>query len=111
VVVPQKQGLNQYRFIDAGRFVVYGTGNLIYRVPATGAPIPVLIGSRARSGYDLAHDGAYVATTFGDIQVSPSHNHLWLANTMATGGVQEAQFSGIDDATAYVSTWGFIPAQ
>jgi hypothetical protein len=111
VVVPQMQWVNQYKFIDAGRFVLYGNGNSIYRVPATGAPDPVLIGSRATSGYALAPGGAYVATTFSDIQVSPSSNHLWLANTMSTGGVQQVQFSGVGDATAFVSTWGFVPAQ
>ena len=111
VVVPQMQGLNQYKFIDAGRFVLYGNGSSVYRVPATGAPNPVLVATRATSGYALAPDGAYVATTFSDIQVSPSSNHLWLANTMSTGGVQQVQFSGVGDATAFVSTWGFIPAQ
>jgi hypothetical protein len=70
-----------------------------------------LVASKATSGYGLAPDGAYVATTFSDIQVSPSSNHLWLANTMSTGGVQQVEFSGVGDATAFVSTWGFIPAQ
>lgn len=111
VVVPQLQWLNQYRFIDAGRFVMYANGSSIYRVPATGALNTVLVASRATSGYDLAPDGAYVATTFSDIQVSPSSNHLWLANTMSTGGVQQVEFSGVGDERAFVSTWGFIPAQ
>ncbi|MEO8019570.1 MAG: Ig-like domain-containing protein [Pseudomonadota bacterium] len=111
VVVPQLQWLNQYKFIDAGRFVLYGDGSSIYRVPSTGAPNPVLVASKATSGYDLAPDGAYVATTFSDIQVSPANNHLWLSNTMSMGGVQQVEFSGVGDATAYVSTWGFIPAQ
>jgi hypothetical protein len=111
VVVPQLQWLNQYSFIDAGRFVMYGNGSSLYRVPATGALNPVLLSSRATSGYALSPDGAYVATTFSDIQVSPSSNHLWLANTMSTGGVQQVEFSGVGDATAFVSTWAFIPAQ
>ncbi|HVQ14861.1 MAG TPA: Ig-like domain-containing protein [Vicinamibacterales bacterium] len=111
VVVPQLQWLNQYRFIDAGRFVLYGDGSSIYRVPATGAPNPALVASRATSAYDLAPDGAYVATCFSDWQASPGNNHLWLANTMSTGSVQQVEFSGVGDATAFVSTWGFIPAQ
>jgi hypothetical protein len=111
VVVPQQQWLPQYKFIDAGRFVLYGTSSLIYRVPATGAPNPVLVASKATSGYDLAPDRTYLATCFSDIQASPSSNHLWMANTMSTGGVQQVEFSGVGDATAFVSTWGFIPAQ
>jgi hypothetical protein len=111
VVVPQTQWLPQYNFIDAGRFVLYGNGNSISRVPSTGAPNPVFVAFKATSGYDLSPDRAYLATTFSDIQVSPSSNHLWLANTMASGGVQEVEFSGVGDATAFVSTWGFIPAQ
>jgi hypothetical protein len=111
VIVPQTQWLPQYKYIDAGRFVLYGDGSSIYRVPATGAPNPVLVASKATSGYDLAPDGAYVATTYSDINVSPGNNHLWLANTMSTGGVQQVEFSGVGDATAYVSTWAFIPAQ
>ncbi len=111
VVVPQTQWLNQYRFIDAGRFVMYGNGSSIYRVPSTGAPNMVLITDRATSGFDLAPDGAYVATTFSDIMATPTSNRLWLANTMSTSGVQHVEFSGTGDATAFVSTWGFIPAQ
>ncbi len=111
VVLPQLQWLSQYRFIDAGRFVLYGNGSSIYRVPSTGAPNPILLAYNATGGYALAPDGAYVATTFSDIQVSPASNHLWLANTMSTGGVQQVEFSGVGDPTAYVSTWGFIPAQ
>jgi hypothetical protein len=111
VVVPQLQWLDQYMFIDAGRFVVYGDGNSIYRVPATGAPNPLLVATKATSGYNLAPGGAYLATTFSDWQASPGNNHLWLANTMSTGGVQQVEFSGVGDATAFVSTWGFIPAQ
>ena len=32
VIVPQLQWLDQYSFIDAGRFVLYGNGSAIYRV-------------------------------------------------------------------------------
>jgi len=82
VVVPQTQWLNQYSFIDAGHFVVYGNGSSIYRVSATGALNTVLVASKATSGYSLA-----------------------------PGGVQQVEFSGVGDATAFVSTWAFIPAQ
>jgi VCBS repeat-containing protein len=111
VVVPQMQWLNQWKFIDAGRFVMYGDGNSLYRVPATGAPNPVLVASKATSGFDLSPDGSYVATTFSDIQATPGNNHLWLANTMSSGGVQQVEFSGVGDPAAFVSTWGFVPAQ
>jgi hypothetical protein len=111
VLVEQLRWLPLYNFIDAGRFVLYGTGSSISRVTSTGTPSHVLVASNATSGYSLARDGAYVAYTYSDILASPPSNHLWLANTMATGGVQQVQFSGVGDPTAYVSTWGFIPAQ
>ena len=109
VVVPQTQWLPQYKFIDAGRFVMYPTGSALYRVPSTGAPNPVLVATKATSAIDLPPDGTIAATTFSDIQVSPSSNHLWLSNTMSTSGVQQVEFSGVGDVTAFVSTWGFIP--
>jgi hypothetical protein len=111
VVVPQHQGLNLYNFIDAGRFVLYAESGWIYRVPVTGVPNPVPVASKSAGIFSLSPDGAYVATPFRDPQVSPANSHLWLANTMSTGGLQQVEFSGVGDATAYVSTWGFIPAQ
>jgi hypothetical protein len=60
------QWLPQYKFIDAGRFVLYATGSAIYRVPSTDAPNPVLVVSKATSAFDLAPDRSYVATCFSD---------------------------------------------
>jgi len=108
-IVPQIQWLNQYYFVDGGRSVLYGDSFNLYRVPATGTPTPILVASKATSGYDLSPDRAYVATTFYG-QVGQSGNHVWLANTVTGGGVQEVQFTGVDDPAAYVATWGFIPA-
>jgi hypothetical protein len=109
-LVPTVQWLPVFAFADAGRFVVYGTGSYIFRVPTSGTPTPAMVMAHGNGTYDASADGAIIVGNWNDLTPgSPIGNYLYAANTLSASGVQEVRMTGVNEPGQFVSTWGIIP--